>query len=231
MNQSIQEQLSVLMDGELGRDETRFLLKRIAVDADSTARWTRYHLARETLRRQAFGGPLAAGFADGVMARIEVEPAAAHVRRRHGATWARWGAGGAIAASVAVASLMLTRPAVDQPSAGIASADMAAAVPTPVRTGGPQGAPISAAPAAATLQSDFRPPLLAAPKAVDAVPAAFGNEYGQSIAIDPRLQTYLIRHYQSAGGVGQQAVVPYVLLAAPVREAAAPQSGAAPQNR
>lgn len=226
MNQSIQEQLSVLMDGELGRDETRFLLKRIGGDVESAARWSRYHLARETLRRQAFGAPLAAGFADGVMARIEVEPGVAHVRRRHGATWMRWGAGGAIAASVAVASLMLTRPAVEEPSAGIA-----AAAPTPIRTGGPQGAPISAAPAAATLQSDFRPPLLAAPKAVDAAPVAFGNDFGQSIAIDPRLQTYLIRHYQSAGGVGQQAVVPYVLLGAPVREAAAPQAGTAPQNR
>lgn len=226
MNQSIQEQLSVLMDGELGRDETRFLLKRVETDAELTTRWTRYHLAREALRRQAFGGPLAAGFADGVMARIEAEPGVAHVRRRHGATWLRWGAGGAIAASVAVASLMLTQPAVEEPST-----DVAAAVPTPIRTGGLQGAPISAAPAAATLQSDFRPPLLAAPRAVEAAPAAFGNDFGQSIAIDPRLQTYLIRHYQSAGGVGQQAVVPYVLLAAPVREAAAQQAGAAPQNR
>ena len=227
MNQSIQEQLSVLMDGELGRDETRFLLKRIESDAESAARWARYHLARETLRRQAVGGPLAVGFADGVMARIDAEPSVAHVRRRHGTTWLRWGTGGAIAASVAVASLMLTHPAVEEQP----SADVAAAVPAPIRSGGLQDAPISAAPAAATLQSDFRPPLLAAPKVVEVMPAAFGNDFGQSIAIDPRLQTYLIRHYQSAGGVGQQAVVPYVLLGAPVREASAPQAGVAPQNR
>jgi sigma-E factor negative regulatory protein RseA len=103
----IHEHLSALMDGELERDRTRFLLKRIASDAELPRRWTRYHLARQALRRQHVAA-LAPGFAEAVFARLEQEPASRSVHA--GAHWLRWGAGGAIAASVAVAALVLTRP-------------------------------------------------------------------------------------------------------------------------
>ncbi|MEO6688925.1 MAG: sigma-E factor negative regulatory protein, partial [Dokdonella sp.] len=52
MNQHIHEQLSALMDGELERDETRFLLKRLATDQELPLRWGRYHLVRQSMRRQ-----------------------------------------------------------------------------------------------------------------------------------------------------------------------------------
>jgi sigma-E factor negative regulatory protein RseA len=44
----------------------------------------------------------------------------------------------------------------------------------------------------------------------------------QPIAIDPRMQSYLVRHYQAAGAGGQSGFVPYVLLSTPQREAATP---------
>ncbi|HEY0179052.1 MAG TPA: sigma-E factor negative regulatory protein, partial [Dokdonella sp.] len=69
MNQTIHEQLSALMDGELERDETRFLLKRLATEQDLPLRWARYHVVRQTLRRQELDS-LPASFADGVMARL-----------------------------------------------------------------------------------------------------------------------------------------------------------------
>ena len=221
MNEQIHEQLSALMDGELERDETRFLLKRLATDHELPLRWTRYHIVRQTLRRQDVA-TLPVDFADLVMRRIDGE---AVVGSRGGAAWLRWGAGGAIAASVAVAALVLTRPALEQ-GAG-------AGVPA-TRTASLQSAPINVAPVAATSSlSDFRPPLLAPNQPVETAPVSFGSDLSQPLASDPRMQTYFSRHYQSVGGAGQSAFVPYVLLGSPQRDvsAAQPAQQAARQKR
>jgi sigma-E factor negative regulatory protein RseA len=101
MNDASKLQLSALLDAELGGDETRFLLRRIEAEPDLAALWSRYHLARECLRRQN-PAPLSVDFSQRVMRRL---PAA------HGAgRWLRMGVGGAIAASVAVAALVLVQP-------------------------------------------------------------------------------------------------------------------------
>src|SRR4051812_47056878 len=105
MNQPIEEQLSAFMDGELGRDETRFLLRRADGDSRLVQRWTRYHVARQALRRQEIVA-LRVDFSSAILARIDAE--AVPQTSRH--TWLRWGSGGAIAAAVAVAALMVTRP-------------------------------------------------------------------------------------------------------------------------
>ncbi|MFC4821515.1 sigma-E factor negative regulatory protein [Dokdonella ginsengisoli] len=227
MNQTINEQLSALMDGELERDQTRFLLKRVLTDADLPQRWSRYHVARQTLRRQEVF-VLPADFADRVMSRIEVEPAA---QARSQPVWLRWGAGGAIAASVAVAALMVTQPQTAGPDRpAVASRGTAPAVSQP---GG--AAPIAVAPVAANAvqpSAGFRPPLLAPNAPIETAPVSFGSDLTQPIAVDPRMQSYLIRHYQTAGASGQTALVPYVLLAAPQREAAQPATTEpVPQNR
>jgi sigma-E factor negative regulatory protein RseA len=227
MNQTINEQLSALMDGELERDQTRFLLKRMVAEADLSQRWSRYHVARQTLRRQEVL-VLPVDFADRVMGRIEVEPAA---QTRSQPAWLRWGAGGAIAASVAVAALMVTQPQTagpDRPAVASRGAAPAASLP-----GG--AAPIAVAPVAATTaqpSAGFRPPLLAPNAPIETAPVSFGSDLTQPIAVDPRIQSYLIRHYQTAGASGQTALVPYVLLAAPQREAAQPAAAEpVPQNR
>ncbi len=227
MNQTINEQLSALMDGELERDQTRFLLKRVLTDADLPQRWSRYHVARQTLRRQEVF-VLPADFADRVMGRIEVEPAA---QARSQPVWLRWGAGGAIAASVAVAALMVTQPQTAGPDRpAVASRGTAPAVSQP---GG--AAPIAVAPVAVNAvqpSAGFRPPLLAPNAPIETAPVSFGSDLTQPIAVDPRMQSYLIRHYQTAGASGQTALVPYVLLAAPQREAVQPATTEpVPQNR
>lgn len=209
MNEQIHEQLSALMDGELEHDQTRFLLKRIGADAGLPQRWARYHLVRQALRRQQLVR-LPCGFAEAVMARLDAEPAL-HAHRAP--VWVRWGAGGAIAASVAVAALMLTRP-VGESAPGTS--------PLLARTTS-QPTTISSAPVAAvTLPSGFQPPLLAPNAPVDTAPASFGTDLAEPIAIDPHLQSYLIRHYQAAGAAGQSNFVPYVLLSRPQRETLAP---------
>lgn len=227
MNQTINEQLSALMDGELERDQTRFLLKRMAGDADLPQRWSRYHVARQTLRR-AEVVVLPLDFADRVMGRIDSEPAA---QARPQPVWLRWGAGGAIAASVAVAALMVAQPQSSGPDRpGLASRGAVSAAPQPGAV-----APIAAAPVVATAaqpSAGFRPPLLAPSAPIETAPVSFGSDLTQPIAVDPRIQSYLIRHYQTAGASGQTALVPYVLLATPQRETV--QSATAepvPQNR
>jgi len=100
--------LSAGMDGELTQEELRFLLRRLDHDASLQQAWSHYHVARDGLRRQL--PPLAStGFSARVMLAIEQETVAVGSgRRRH---WLRWSAGGAIAATVAVAALMVTQPA------------------------------------------------------------------------------------------------------------------------
>jgi len=110
-NPDAREHLSAGIDGELSTQELRFLLRRLDHDAGLQQAWTRYHVARDGVRRQL--PPLAsAGFAARVMAAIEQETAPvatpASPSSRH---WLRWSAGGAIAASVAVAALLLVQPA------------------------------------------------------------------------------------------------------------------------
>jgi negative regulator of sigma E activity len=49
--EAIREQLSALMDGELGRDEAAFLLKRIELDSELQNLWTRMHVSRDVMRQ------------------------------------------------------------------------------------------------------------------------------------------------------------------------------------
>ncbi|GGY19465.1 hypothetical protein GCM10008098_09720 [Rhodanobacter panaciterrae] len=111
LNPDAPESLSAGIDGELSKEQLRFLLRRLDHDPSLQQSWTRYHIARDSLRQQL--PPLAsAGFATRVMQAIEQAsvPAAARSRRSH---WLRWSTGGAIAASVAAAALMIGQPVGD----------------------------------------------------------------------------------------------------------------------
>lgn len=50
MSEDSHEQLSAFMDGELGSEPARFMLRRLSQDAGMRGRWERYHLIREALR-------------------------------------------------------------------------------------------------------------------------------------------------------------------------------------
>ncbi|MET3650872.1 sigma-E factor negative regulatory protein [Dyella japonica] len=121
------ENLSAGMDGELSKEELRFLLRRLDHDASLQQDWSRYHVVRDGLRREL--SPLASeGFASRVMQAIEREGASVQQgKRRH---WLHWSAGGAIAAGVAVAALMVAQPAgqgADRLSAQVATPSVPAA--------------------------------------------------------------------------------------------------------
>ncbi|GLQ87095.1 sigma-E factor negative regulatory protein [Dyella flagellata] len=106
MTEANMENLSAAVDGELSREELRFLLRRLDHDGSLVQTWMRYHVAGEGLRRQ-LPAVASEGFASRVMAAIEGEHAAAKSPKRD---WLRLSMGGAIAASVAVAALMVSRP-------------------------------------------------------------------------------------------------------------------------
>jgi sigma-E factor negative regulatory protein RseA len=118
-NESIKEQLSALMDGELSRDETRFLMRRLDADAQLSKTWSSYQIASDVLKKR-YAAPMRADFAASVMHAIAVEQSPA----RGG--WLRWAGGGAIAAAVAVVALTATRVpdnALPQQQPAIASVD------------------------------------------------------------------------------------------------------------
>lgn len=107
MSDNQREGLSAGMDGELSKEELRFLLRRLDHDDSLRQAWSRYHVARDGLRRQ-LPAVASTDFAARVMLVIEQESVVVQGKRRH---WLHWSAGGAIAASVAVAALMIAQPA------------------------------------------------------------------------------------------------------------------------
>lgn len=108
------ETLSALFDGELREDAARFALKRLDHDPQWREACGRWQLLGDALRGQAMGvAPV--GFADRVGAAL-ADASAATATTGAAATGAtqpvrrRWVGGAALAASVAVAALFVTRP-------------------------------------------------------------------------------------------------------------------------
>ena len=109
MDPTSREDLSALMDGELAAEPTRFLLRRLEHDPELSAAWSRWHLIRACLASDSarMSAPKRdSDFAARVATALQDE-AVPRVRQRH---WARYMGGGAIAAGVAVAALMLNAP-------------------------------------------------------------------------------------------------------------------------
>jgi len=195
MNDTTPEQLSALMDGELSRDELRFLLRRVESDAGLAQRWSRYQIASTVLKRQ-YAAPLSDGqFATTVIARLD--SGAVPVRQPMTRRLLRWAGGGAIAASVAVLALVATRPA-GTDGATTATGPVIAAVPA---------APQS------MLPIEMREPLL--PQQMS--PAGFSDS-AQLASFESIVPTYTYAPKQprnpavQSGNGLSEAFVPYVLL-------------------
>ena len=138
-------QLSALVDGELAPDEAAFLMRRLRHDDELAGCWERWQLAGELLRGRG-GARLPDGFGSRVMAAVAAEtPAAAAAPRTR--RWLGWG-GGAIAASVALVVLLMTRQAgqpqvpAAQAQAPVLASNATPPTPDPAR----QPAPAPAAP-------------------------------------------------------------------------------------
>ncbi len=156
------EQLSALLDGELEPDRARFLLRRLSHDhalSDALGRW---QLAGDALRGES-NAPAPAGFAEAIAARIAAEaggdassvtprvsesasgPLAAAPRP---ARW-RWFGGGALAASLAFAAMLVLRQPVveaEMPAVPVAGTVVPVETPAaaPVRAETPVTSPVAA---------------------------------------------------------------------------------------
>lgn len=205
------EQLSALMDGELDKDAIRFLLKRCEGDADLGGCWQRWHVAGEVMR----GGQV-------VPVRIDLVSAVSLALAQEGhpvvaggagrSTLRRsalqWGGGFAVAASVALAALIVVRPAAAPESTLAANVPAAQAV-----------APISAVAVATVAPSALREQDLLPPhRFLDAQTVSNDGMPHRYLGFDPRIESYLRREngLRLQPQALQSARLP---LVAPVREA------------
>jgi negative regulator of sigma E activity len=143
------ERLSSMLDGALSADETRFLLRRMQHDDELADAWQRWQFYGDALRGEA-GRALPADFAqrvgraiadDEARAIAELAAAEAPAGGRRGPLL-RWGGGAALAASVALAAVLVGRgPSVPEgeplPTPSVATANGAPQVPPPVPTPAP----------------------------------------------------------------------------------------------
>ena len=197
------EQLSALLDGELPRDELRFLLRRLERDTELSQRWSRYQLIGQTLKRERALQFASDRFAAAVMRRLDEQVelvAGVPIRQRI----LRWAGGGAIAASVAVVALLASRPPADDPSVANATAMAASAAPTAEQR------------AASVPQQQL-------------LPAGFAD-YAQPASFESIVPNYVPRNSgsQLINGL-PDGFVPYVLVVGS-RQVLEPQPGAARQE-
>lgn len=198
-DESLREQLSALIDGELPRDQTLFLLKRLEREPALRDEWENLHRIRDGLN--AVSSSASGGFAARVMDAIAQESVATGqpALRKPGAAVPRWlqtVAGGAVAAGVAWVALLSTAPQVLQSD----TADAVLAVATPA-SGGAQNSPGSAATGAMLLPQQV-------------FSQASQTSGGSPTTVAPanlRLDRYLLRHSEGLQYAGPaQVVAPYV---------------------
>lgn len=135
------ESLSALFDGELHGDAARFALKRLDHDRDWREACGRWQLVGDVLRGQATA-MAPAGFAERVAAALDEVPVAGAAAIAGGGIGVgtgarvgtrsrrRWAGGAALAASVALAALFVSRPTVAPGPDALPATPLAAAPAT-----------------------------------------------------------------------------------------------------
>jgi len=195
------EQLSALMDGELSRDQVRFLLRSVEAESDFARRWSSYHVISATLRREFVALPLRGDFSASLLAKLDTESGVASTPRAY--TALRWLGGGAIAAAVAVVALVVSRPTAEH--AGNAAAPMLAHQPVPA----------AVAPA---------------PQPDPYLPLAPGNPFNPNNVMPASLDSVLPNLYAPNGQLVSRnylgdGAAPYVIYPMPVYRQATPMFG------
>ena len=191
MNHDLREQVSAAMDGELEKESARFLIRRLQTDTELADCWERYHVVGACIRRQVIV-PLRSDFAAGISAALVDE---ALPSRARGGTMLRWAGGAAVAASVTLVALLALppqQPASPQPT--FAAATESRVAPLALR------------------ESDLRPDLA---RATQTVAASQGQALGPVLQVDPRIESYLIRHNHILGDDGHGIAFPYIQLVTP----------------
>lgn len=209
---AMREHLSVLMDGELSSDETRFLLRRVEADSELAATWSRYQLVRSVLKRETFDLPDNAAFSAAVLAQLDTPNGGVRPTYRI----LRWAGGGAIAAAVAIVALTVSRPVGDNAVAPVQSI-LTASTSTAV-----QPTAVSVIPASDTLPKQLWLQQIMDPSRFDyAVPASFEKTPAPSY----------LRYPANAVWPASRFNAPYVLRAAPAPESQPASPSANQQQR
>lgn len=197
MSEHSRENLSSLMDGELDRRGRKFLLRRLAGDEALKSSWARMHTVRACLHQETLAArDLVSRVADA----LDGEPAP---KVGGMARWMRPVAGGAIAASVAVAAIVGINASLLEQSA--APAD--------------------------SREDGFvsRSTVLDRPFTQSAVPVSYSEDRR---AVRQRISGYVLRHHQAAGSTGFVSYVPIVTgLDAGASEREASGSNERPEER
>ena len=169
------------MDGELGGDTGRFILRRLEASDELRATWARYHLIRDCVRYQDRG--LAHNsLGDRVRVAIDGLDAPEQAGSTAGPRWLRPVAGLAVAATVAL---------------------MAVIAVSPNLTG------VGADGTAQTASVESQP--FTSPNYLSRGPASRPvNLSGTEQRDDAKLNSYLLRHYQVAGSSGGNGFVSFV---------------------
>jgi len=107
MSKETREHISSLMDGEISREASRFLVRRLGSDEELSSTWARYHVVRDCLRNPE-GGLAREDLCERVNRALEEEQDLAPGRSR--LAWLRPVAGAAIAASVALVAVLAVNP-------------------------------------------------------------------------------------------------------------------------
>ena len=181
MTDQIREQMSALLDGELPQDESGLLVRRMARDSELKRSFGNYVLAGEALRSP--GGIVASpGFAARVSAAIAAEEGSAPETvpssgpLRAPLNWRRPLAATAVAASAALAAVLLVRP------------DAGEVQQFAVRAGAPQTPPVVTLPVGGSSPTPAQSQRLAGYLVAHgqyATPIGRRNVWSNALATDP----------------------------------------------
>lgn len=199
------EPISALMDGEIDPKGAAFLIRRLSDDEHMHSQWQRLHMVRACLQRE-FAGPVS------LVGRVQAALTDEALPERAGRipSLMRMGIGGAVAASVAAVAVLGLADRMDSENP---------AAPEQVQAPGFVSQ-------STVLDRQFNAPL---------VPAGFGasrDSGGANVSTSPtqqRINRYMIRHSQAAGGNGFISLTP--VLAAPAAVQASAQDPAEAADR
>jgi len=189
MTDRIKEQLSAFLDGELPEAETTLLLKRLERDEDLKGTLSRYSLIGAVMRSDG-DMPAAHHVAARVRAAIADEPS---FGARPSSRWLRPAAGLAVAASVALATVLLLPRFMAGEEGGAPAGTLVAAVPSPAE------APLAAGAPTVVVASDEEPAATYTTPPVTADP---------SVALpSAQLASYLVAHSEYTLPLTRRSVV------------------------
>jgi sigma-E factor negative regulatory protein RseA len=198
MSKESREDLSCFMDGEISKESSRFLVRRLGADGELRATWARYHLVRDCLRNQE-GDLTAVNLSGRIQQALASESqqstppgvdASQSMLTQSMPVWLKPVAGMAIAASVALMAIVAVGPG--QSPIGPTAAEL---------VGSPQP------------KAFVSPNNALAPSPVSQQVSVLGGT-GSS---NQKMNSYLLRHYQatdSTGGKGFVTFVPIVVTQA-----------------